>query len=227
MSESKPYHSNATFWLTYCLILTATAWFVGSSFVGMNAIIDGIENENSKRSVETLQHIYKSGQVDHNLLAWISLEYDALENRQSRADSLLATRTWLRFMNAAFGSILVMSGAIFILSRVRVGKAEVEATTADFKIAIASSSPGIFMLFVGAFMVCAPLFTSQRIIVEDGAAYPAFYQPTTRIQPTFISRQEPLDTSSNVIGLSAEDRNEMCEAYKSEGIENHVYCNES
>lgn len=209
--ETKAYQTNAAFWLTYSLIALATAVFVVSSFQGMETILDGIASENSDKTATVIRELAQKEDADPALRVWAALEFDTLENRQDRADSLLATRTWLRFMNAAFGSILIMCGAIFILSRVRVGNTNIEAENGEFRVALASSSPGIFMLVFGAILTTTPLYVSQRIEIDDGFAYPTPYGAYAA--PAMGSPSE----------ISTELKAIMCAAHEADKNENNPY----
>ncbi len=212
MKNKEIYHSAAAFWVTYVLIIAATIAFVSSSFNGMGDILDGIDAENSTRTSGLIRKFDEFGSEDRTLLFWAALEFDTLENRQARADSLLATRTWLRFMNAAFGSILIMCGAIFILSRVKIDSTNFEAGSSGFKFIFATSSPGICMLVFGAALTTAPLYVSQSIKIDDGFSYPVPYITTS----STISRVAD--------GLSEEQRAEMCGAAKNDGVDDSPYC---
>lgn len=140
------------------------------SHSGLQAILAGIQAPNSTLSAAAVEKLNASGE-DMKLAAWTALELDTLENRQARAESMLETRTWLRFMSASFGAILVMCGAIFILTRVTMDMLDVKAEAEAWKIAFATNSPGLVMVFVGAFLMTMPLSSGQEISVRDGWAY--------------------------------------------------------
>ena len=212
-TEQAPYRNKAAFWLTYILIILTTAAFVVSSYIGMNEILADIRSANSAKTASVIDILSVGPAQSQDLLAWTALEYDTLENRQSRANSLLATRTWLRFMNATFGTILVMAGAIFVLSRIEMGQANLEARQGSFKVVLVTSSPGIVMLLLGGLMAVAPLFAPQRIKTEDGASF----------SPPFIPFAQ-LEKAPHEVSLSDENRRRLCVADRADGIENSPYC---
>ncbi|MEP2784712.1 MAG: hypothetical protein ABJO67_09615 [Pseudoruegeria sp.] len=212
MAEQRPHQTSTVFWITYAMIIATTAGFILSSFIGMNDILEGIEAENSNQTSALVEQLNQSGSEHTELLVWAALEFDTLENRQNRADSLLSTRTWLRFMNTAFGSILIMCGAIFILSRVRIDEANIKAESSGFKLAFASTSPGIFMLAVGAVMTTVPLYASQTIKIGDGFSYPSPYAIAVTVPQAATTE------------LTDEHRARMCNAAKADGIEDSHYC---
>ncbi len=206
------YQSAAAFWLTYTLIAVATVSFVWSSYVGMNQILEDIRLENSSVTRELVHRLSNGTNQSPQLAAWAALEFDTLENRQSRADSLLATRTWLRFMNATFGSILIMCGAIFILSRIRIGSTNLEAGNGEFRVVLASSSPGIFMLVLGAFLTVAPLFSNQTITIRDIHSYPAPFNSA-------------IPAGASGYGKALKDL-DLCKAAMRDGTDVETYCTE-
>ena len=188
--EYDPRHIPAVFWITYALIIAATVTFITASFSGMGEILDEIKAPNSTATAVQIGKFENLNDENSALLLWASLEHDALQNRQARAESMLSTRTWIRFMNTAFGSILIMSGAIFLLARVRMGRLDAQTETAEFKVALATSSPGIVMVAIGALMTTAPLYVSQPINITDGHAYPPPFGTLGSKEASSLTREQ-------------------------------------
>lgn len=207
------YQTRSAFWLTYLLIILATVAFVISSYIGMNEILLDIRETNSAKTATVIEQMLNTTEQSSALLAWSALEFDTLENRQSRADSLLATRTWLRFMNAAFGSILIMAGAIFILSRIEMGETSFEAGQGDMRVVLLSSSPGMFMLALGGLMAISPLYASQKIKTGDGFSYP----------PPYAAMHTSIPQSPGA-ELTDEAKSRLCEADKADGVKDSPNC---
>ena len=218
MTVSGKYPSQLVFWLTYVLIVVGTTLFVYSSFEGVMRILDSIKQENSSKTAQLLEDLIENGTENFELMVWAALEFDVLENQQNISDALIETQTWIRFMNSSFGSILIMCGAIFILSRIRIDKSELKAENSHFMVILGSSSPGLFMLIVGSVLVNSPLYATQKIKVDDGGAYPAPYNDIF-LDAVLNQSGQPLADE-----LQNEYRKIMCESAKKDGEEDSEYC---
>lgn len=174
------HNSKTAFWITYVIVCAAICAFVYASFMGVKGVLEGIQQPNSSITARLVETLSAPGQQPE-LATWAALEFDALENRQSRADSMLETRTWLRFMSSSFGAILVMCGAIFILTRVKIDQFQLESNTDVWKVAIGTTSPGMVMVLAGTFLMTMPLSTKQEITIRDGNAYPPPFETQQRV----------------------------------------------
>lgn len=108
----------------------------------------------------------------------ISLENDVMALRHQRSVSYIKTRTWLRFMSLIFGSIMIVIGSAFVLGKITGPSTEAKLTFKEIGLSFLSSSPGLFLAFLGTILVIIPNVTSQPINVDDSATYvPYFVQP--------------------------------------------------
>lgn len=103
--------------------------------------------------------------------ATIALEHDVMLLRKQRSATLLATRTWMRFMSLIFGAILVVIGSAFILGRVTATPTDGQFSLADLSLNLSSSSPGIFLTAFGAILISIPNLSQQRIETNDTSTY--------------------------------------------------------
>ena len=164
----------SVFFVAAVAAFVPSAIFIYMSYGGLNKILTSLD---TAQSTTTQNYLSKLSERDNGdaLLSEIivaHLEYDTLRNRQLRGNSLLATRTWLRFMSSVFGSILVFIGAIFLLSKIEFGvptSIEGKADIASFS--IKSTSPGIIMIAIGAVLMIVPNIAKQDIGVTDGSVY--------------------------------------------------------
>ena len=165
-----------------------SAIFIYMSYGGLGKILVSLDTAQSTTTQNFLSKLHERDTGDALLSEIIiaHLEYDTLRNRQLRGNSLLATRTWLRFMSSIFGSILVFIGAIFLLSKIEFGvptSIEGKADLASFS--IKSTSPGIIMIALGAVLMIVPNIAKQDIGVIDGAVYyETKAKDTTNVPPS-------------------------------------------
>ena len=161
------------FWIVFWVSLAPCGWFIATSYMGLQTILTALHTPPNSESVITS---YLSGYADSpQPLASIvqaHLEFHVIQNRQARANSALATRTWLRFMSSVFGSVLVFIGAVFVLAKIETSAiGDMEAESSGVKFRIKSSSPGLIMVVIGAILMASANFAKQKITTTDGAVY--------------------------------------------------------
>src|SRR5690606_6549870 len=103
--------------------------------------------------------------------ALVALERDVMQHRHQRASTLLATRTWMRFMSLVFGATLIIVGASFVLGQITAPHSTGNAEFQSIKLSLASSSPGLFVIVLGSILVGIPNLASQPIDVRDAPTY--------------------------------------------------------
>ena len=197
--------SRVVFWTVFAAAVVPSAWFVATSFFGLQKIVDHIHKSNSGT---TLEYLGQQPSPDDDIatiqeIIRAHLEFDTIKNRQARANSALATRTWLRFMSSGFGSILILVGAIFLLSKVET-RSESAATghTIGAEFSIKSTSPGIIMVFVGAVLMVSPNYATQEIKAQDGWVYVSPLAAATGTDSGLESGERPSDSPEAIEVLS-------------------------
>ena len=161
------------FWAVFVSAVIPSAWFIGMSYLGLKDILLHLHSSYSETTLPYLTRHAESNDpsVVHDIVR-AHLDFDTLSNRQARANSLLSTRTWLRFMSSGFGSILIFVGAIFLLSRIESSSNTVlSAGNQGAWLKLASSSPGILMVAIGAFLMVSPNFSGQVIDTRDPSPF--------------------------------------------------------
>jgi uncharacterized membrane protein YidH (DUF202 family) len=120
--------------------------------------------------------------------------------QHDRASAALLTRELLRFSGFMIGAALCFVGALFIMGKF----ADNESSTAilegqGYHASLASSSPGLFALFVGGALVSVGIFAHYTVEVRDPyllGAEGAFYQAGPPVKRDDLSeeRKGDLDT---------------------------------
>ena len=162
------------FWIAFSVVAIPCLAFLVLSYIHFQEVSDHIFAEHTQETKAYLSSLTKNtGELPTSeYIARLHLEYDAMWNRQNRTNSALATRTWLRFMTACFGSIVVFIGAIYVLSKIGLSEqTEAEAVAPGVEFSFRSSSPGLVMVLLGASLMVIPHFASQEIGSIDGNIY--------------------------------------------------------
>ena len=166
--------SQVVFSSVFVVAVVPSAWFVWKSFGGLHDILDQMSVSYSTSTLGYLGH-HEKAHGDIQIVREIvrtHLEFDTIQNRQSRANSSLATRTWLRFMSSGFGSILIFIGAIFLLAKIETSSTNaIEGRGGDLYFNFVSTSPGIIMVAFGVALMTIPNWVEQEIAVTDGCVY--------------------------------------------------------
>jgi hypothetical protein len=103
-------------------------------------------------------------------------------------------------------AIVIIFGAAFVLGRIRTDEAKLEAAGAGLKGALGTTSPGLFLVFVGGGLLAMVLSTQQELTTSDGASFGQFLISDTGANAAVgivpIRRQAP---ASNTPTLSDEE----------------------
>lgn len=158
------------FLLLFTVVAAPSAFFLWASYDQLGAILEhiGAPSDSPLPDAFTDPDVPPAAIGTH---AAVFLEYQVMKARQHRASTLLATRTWMRFMSLIFGSVLVVIGAAFVLGRITTSAAKGEFSLGGAKAALTSTSPGLFMTGLGALLIAIPNVSAQEIRVADGAVY--------------------------------------------------------
>jgi hypothetical protein len=101
----------------------------------------------------------------------VTLEQDAMQLRYRNVNAVLLLRTWTRNMGFLVGMVLALVGAFFILGKLKVDPTEVSGEGAGFKVAVASSSPGIVLALLGTALMAITLVVKFDFEVGDKPVY--------------------------------------------------------
>ena len=160
------------FFMGFVAVALPSVGFILASYFTLERTVALIHANHSHETLTFLRSL-DIEQNDTNVLRETIrayLDYDTLNNRQGRANSALASRTWLRFISSGFGGVLIFMGAVFVLARIETrldSSLGAEEKMAGIAISIRSTSPGIFMILIGAVLMAVPLFAKQTIWTFD------------------------------------------------------------
>ncbi len=162
------------FFLGFAAAALPSVGFLLASYLTLEQTVELIHANQSRATLNYLRGLSTQPNNADTLRETIRayLDYDTLSNRQGRANSALASRTWLRFMSMGFGAMLAFVGAVFVLAKIEtkvdntLGAQEPRIGVA---ISVRSTSPGIVMVLIGALLIAAPLFARQNITTWDSA----------------------------------------------------------
>ena len=163
-------------WIVFLLLLAIlvipSGYFVYKSYDQLDDILVQISDRPLQTNQDPTEYLEQlSDGLDTNARPMIFLEVLAMANREGRAAAGLATRTWMRFMSLIFGVILIAIGAAFVLGHITTVPSKASVGFSDFRISIASSSPGLFLVAFGIVLIAIPNLSSQVISVSDASIY--------------------------------------------------------
>jgi hypothetical protein len=117
------------------------------------------------------------------LQAMVDLEAYSLRRHTHYANVLLMARIWTRYLGFVTGMILALVGAVFILGKLQVAAADVNARVQMAELSIKSSSPGLILASLGVSLMFATIVTHQQIETTDTAVYLKGSTPLTTMEP--------------------------------------------
>lgn len=162
------------FFLGFAAVALPSVGFLLASYFTLEQTVDLIHANQSRETLNYLRNLSTEPNNADTLRETIRayLDYDTLNNRQGRANSALASRTWLRFMSMGFGAVLAFAGAVFVLAKIETkvnSTLGAEEQRIGMGISVRSTSPGVIMVLFGALLIAAPLFAKQDITTWDSA----------------------------------------------------------
>ena len=167
--------SRSLFWVMFTVVILPFVLFLASSYWQLYSVLDAIDTDIKSKTLIILNDESNFREEATRLLsldkARVALEHDTMLHRHERSTAALSTRTWMRFMSLIFGAILVVSGAIFVLGRVTAPRTDGEFQWRHFKMAMASGSPGLFLVFFGCILIAVPNLSSQSIKLDTSPTY--------------------------------------------------------
>ncbi|MBL0341309.1 MAG: hypothetical protein IPP71_10445 [Bacteroidetes bacterium] len=102
----------------------------------------------------------------------VLLEEYGLKRRYHQANIGLMMGAWIKYLGFMTGMMLSLCGAVFILGKMNVDKSSVDVDTKLMgKIAINSSSPGIFLTTLGVILIAFAITHKTDVAVKDGSSF--------------------------------------------------------
>jgi len=160
------------------LVLIAVGFFALSLFdvIRTQAFVREQAAKDVRPTVESLLRVPQSAVVESRAsdTMWQSLlvmEADAIDKRYRQASALLMSRIWTRQLAFITGMVLALIGCVFILSKLREERADVNLGAQDWKAGMSSTSPGLVLSFLGTILVGIALVVQPKIDVKDHPVY--------------------------------------------------------
>lgn len=163
-------NEKTVFFILLGILLIPSIFFIYQSYSQLNIILNDINTPPTLISTSILSNGSERPQKDmshYNVL----LEIDVMKYRHQRTTAFLSTRTWMRFMSLIFGAILITIGSGFVLGKIKSQEIKSEFTFKDLGANIATSSPGIILVFCGVILIAIPNLSNQRIDTNDTSTY--------------------------------------------------------
>ena len=99
------------------------------------------------------------------------LEANVIERRYHQASAAAMGRIYLIFLGFATGMVLALSGATFILGKLKEDETVVGGEGPSFKANVRSGSPGLILALFGLLLMMSTIFSRVDIDVRDQALY--------------------------------------------------------
>jgi len=164
-------HAGVVFFILLAVLVVPSGWFVYKSFGKLDQILLTIAETPVSETDKLLQLPATANKV-FETRSIVALERDVIRNRLHVTRVALATRTWMRFMSLIFGAILVVIGAAFILGKISTRDSNTgEFSFGDVKGSLATSSPGLALVLMGALLIVVPNFSTQTITTNDTGSF--------------------------------------------------------
>lgn len=119
---------------------------------------------------EIVEQLSVPAQADMTSGAYL-LESDVIRRRYRMASTLMMAQVWIRYMGFVTGMIMAVIGSTFVLGKLREPPTSFTAESVGARVGILTTSPGIFIAFLGAALMFATILTKQETSVTDAPVY--------------------------------------------------------
>lgn len=99
------------------------------------------------------------------------LEGDAIARRYHQANSAMLARVWTRYLGFLTGVILALTGAVFILGKLREESSQLGVEGQGYKATLNTSSPGLMLALLGSILIAITLVVPFKIGTRDVPLY--------------------------------------------------------
>src|SRR5262249_9764301 len=103
-----------------------------------------------------------------------SSQTSPMKINQLQEKVFLMARVWTQYLGFITGMMLALTGATFILGKIREPESELGAKIPSAEVTVKSMSPGLLLAALGFFLMLAPLVVDHRIQI---VARPVYFQP--------------------------------------------------
>lgn len=106
-----------------------------------------------------------------DLKARIVLEEQSIRRNYNQANTLLLSRTWVRYLGFVTGMILAIVGATFILGKLSTTESTFETTTPQGNLTLRSSSPGLILAAMGTLLILSSIVVNHPVTTQHNSIY--------------------------------------------------------
>ncbi|MBI5016550.1 MAG: hypothetical protein HZB55_13805 [Deltaproteobacteria bacterium] len=113
-------------------------------------------------------------QGNFEYLRWktlVRLEQEVISHRYDQSASAVLTRVWTRYLGFVTGMILALTGAVFILGKLREAPTKLETKTELLQASLYTSSPGIVLAVLGTVLMSITLTVKFELETRDVPTY--------------------------------------------------------
>ena len=125
-------------------------------------------------AVAMLDSLGQEDKQPQSIVEWktlVLLEQEVLRMRYQQINATLLLRTWTRQTGFLVGMVLAITGAFFILGRLKEEQSEVSGESAGMKVMLTTSSPGIVLAMLGTILMLVTLTVKFDYQVDDRPVY--------------------------------------------------------
>jgi len=105
------------------------------------------------------------------------LESQVMRSRYHEAGVSMMIRVYIVFLGFATGVVMALVGAAFILGKLHESASSVNAGSGSWRLALQSSSPGLFLAFFGTMLILATIWARSDVNLTYGPLYVAGRAP--------------------------------------------------
>ncbi|TDW96110.1 hypothetical protein [Dinghuibacter silviterrae] len=119
-------------------------------------------------------NLVRSEATRKEMLMWkdrVALEEGVVHHRYALMQTLVTARLKIVAFAFALGSICVLIGAFFVLARISEPASEVGLGTEVMKARLRSSSPGLFLAFLGTVIIVISMLVKGNLAMNEEAEY--------------------------------------------------------
>jgi len=103
----------------------------------------------------------------------VALEQDIVTLRYRQANAVLLLRTWTRYTGFLVGMVLALTGAFFILGRLREDSTHLGAEGGGAKLDLTTQSPGMVLAVLGTVLMLVTIWVRLDVDMTDKPVYVA------------------------------------------------------
>lgn len=124
------------------------------------------------------------------------LEAHLQQQQYHQGKLYVVVRIWMRFLGFVVGMTMALLGAAFILGKLREEATNIELKSADIRLSLLSTSPGIILAVLGTALMAIAMLASADINVSHNAVYTARWSvPVTTVVEDAATTTSPLDNA--------------------------------